>query len=424
MPQPAMHMRCCWPSNAWAALFVWQTRLAALSWQACKQLAMCTSTASTAAGNTRRAAAAAAAAAAARRVAAEWTFGCNEQFRHWGAAAAASSPLHAVLLCAELQLVVRAVFLFLQHGRWAQPQAGAGLSGSSSGSRWEQARQVAAEQCFRHVSLLVLHITNSAKQELVVVAAADQTDSAAASSQLAAAAAQQQHEASAAVEAGAAGTVTHVLSIASVQVCVQELCCLAAALSGCVDCSALQVLLLLLQLLQQLLGGAHSRSAVSAGSASASAVEGLLPRPPLPAGPDVATMQAVAHSASSAAEQAVPTTQQQEAVQSVAVGDAAGARFAHGAAALSKDDDLQADSAGAEAPPVLPGWQDQCMFAGVPCGQLLSWVGRQLQLLPRQMQQLLVPAAGHMAEQQLAGLLGRSLTEEEVEEVENVARIA
>jgi hypothetical protein len=41
-------------------------------------------------------------------------------------------------------------------------------------------------------------------------------------------------------------------------------------------------------------------------------------------------------------------------------------------------------------------------------GQLLGWVGQQLQLLPQQLQQLLVPAVVHMAEQQLHGLLGRS----------------
>uniref|UniRef100_A0A383VC20 Uncharacterized protein n=1 Tax=Tetradesmus obliquus TaxID=3088 RepID=A0A383VC20_TETOB len=97
------------------------------------------------------------------------------------------------------------------------------------------------------------------------------------------AAAQQSSEGGAGIESAAAGsTATNAeLSHELLQVCVQELCRLAAALSECVDCSSLRVLLL--QLPQQLLTGTGSKLADATGSASACAVADLPPPPPLPA---------------------------------------------------------------------------------------------------------------------------------------------
>jgi hypothetical protein len=345
-----------------------------------------------------------------------------------------SSRLSAALWCAELQLAVRAVLLFLQHGKWAQPTASAALNSSSSR---HQARQLAAEQCFRHLSLLVLHTANQARQN--VPKAAQQHSSSSKSNNIRSvtvsagvAATQQSSEAAAAAAATAAGvgaqpstavgSTSSQVSFELQQVCVQELCRLAAALTGCVECSSLQVVLL--QLLQQLLASAGSASAApaaaaaAAGSASAH-IDARAPPPPPP--PPLTVTAAVAAAecgeagAEAAAVNAGATVLQQgdaavKELQSSRQGHAVADDAAVNSAAVARTDERDKQS----------GWRSITVQGSGTYGGLLGWVGRQLQLLPGQMQQLLAPAVVHMAEQQLAGRLGRSLMDKEVEELESV----
>jgi hypothetical protein len=321
----------------------------------------------------------------------------------------------AALWCAELQLVVRAAFLFLQHGNWAQPQAAARSNSSrgSGASGVEQARQLAAEQCFRHVSLLVLHVASQAKQGLAS-AAAVQPGSASCGADTKQAATQPDN-----------GAADDQASLQLVQVCVQELCRLAAALSGCVECSSLQVLLL--QLLQQLIagtGGSRSAAADVAGARStADAARSCVPRPP----PPVPAAVAVPATADGADQSAAQTVQQEAAANNImsAPGVAEDQEpTAHAAAVQFKVDGAGAADAGSGTQTLPSGWQDTYACTAVTYGRLLAWVGQQLQLLPQQMQQLLVPAVVHMAEQQLAGLLGRSLEEKEAEDLERMVWVA
>jgi hypothetical protein len=328
-----------------------------------------------------------------------------------------AGQVSAGLWCCELQLVVRAVFLFLQHGRWAQPQAVAEVNSNSSsssggGSGIEQARQLAAEQCFRHMSLLVLHIASQARGGLASAAAAHSSSSSSSSSAgITQAAATAQKGTGVGPVIGSADS-----SVELVQVCVQELCRLAAALLGCVDCSSLQVLLL--QLLQQLIAGAANSEAAGAGGVVGGADAARPPMPPPPPAPTATEVPAAAATADDRASQTL--LQQHPASILTAPGDADDHLQAHDAAVQSRVEGAAAADARPVTPTLPSGWKDEYAYAGVTYGQLLGWVGQQLQLLPQQMQQLLVPAVVHMAEQQLHGLLGRSLTDKEVEGLEDV----
>jgi hypothetical protein len=335
----------------------------------------------------------------------------------------------AMLWCAELQLVVRAAFLFLQHGKWAQPQAAARFnsnssSGSGSGtSGLEQARQVAAEQCFRHVSLLVLYIASQAREGLASAAAAQSgSDSCGAGTREGAA--QALENTGAGPNSGLNGAADEQASFELVQVCVQELCRLAAALSGCVECSFLQVLLL--QLLQQLLAGTvNSKSAAAAGAGEVTAGAGAaaLSVPPPP--PPVPAAVAMPAAAATADQEAGQTVQQRGAAsKSVTAVEIAEGTKVLGSVVLDNTEGAEAADGATGAQPKSSGWHSAFACAGVTYGQLLGWVGQQLQLLPEQLQQLLVPAVVHMAEQQLVGLLGRSLIEEESEDLERMLWIA
>jgi hypothetical protein len=319
----------------------------------------------------------------------------------------------AALWCAELQLLVRAVFLFLQHGKWAQPQAAAGCSSSPSGV--EQARQLAAEQCFRHVSLLALHVASQAKQGLAN-AAAVRPGSGSCGADTTQAATQPDN-----------GAADDQASLQLVQVCVQELCRLAAALASCVECSSLQVLLL--QLLQQLIAGTGCSKSAAAGVAGVTGVaDAAAPSvPPPPPSPPLPAAVAVPATADRADQSAAQTMQQEDAAKNImsAPGDAEDQEpTAHIAAVQSKVYGAVVADAGSDSQTSPSGWQDQYARTGVTYGQLLGWVGQQLQLLPQQMQQLLMPAVVHMAEQQLMILLNRSLEEKEAEDLERMVWVA
>jgi hypothetical protein len=294
----------------------------------------------------------------------------QQQQQQWGAGAVGD------VWTSVVQVTCKAVVLFLLHGKW--PSTAAAQQGSTGGGPPAAAaaaaaavlaaggmgdvgaaKQLAAEQCFRHVSLLLVHIMGSTdstqqqqqQQEQQQQGAEQGSDAGGVSGADAAAAA-----------AAGAGVQLRLL-----QACVSELCGLIVAVSGQFDCSVLQAVLL--QLLTQLCG--------------------LIGRGTLPAGADTAAAAGAGGDAAEGAEAAV-------------AGDSTAA-------------------AGNEQAAVGVGkaWEGVLLPDGVTsCGVLLGWVGGQVLRLPQQLQQLVGPGVVHVVEQQLAGVLKRQLTDAELEAVE------
>jgi hypothetical protein len=127
---------------------------------------------------------------------------------------------------ADMQLACKAAVLFLVHGKWPQQQqqdvTAAAPVPQAAGSE-AQARQLAAEQCFRHVSGLAVHVM----QQVLPRLASSSGGKAAAPSSAAA-------------------------ELQLLQSCTQEVCGLVKALSPQYDCGALSAVLL--QLLLRLAG--------------------------------------------------------------------------------------------------------------------------------------------------------------------------
>jgi hypothetical protein len=227
-----------------------------------------------------------------------------------------------------VQVACKSVMLFLLHGKWpsAAAQAAGGSAAAASVAEGAgdvgTAKQLAAEQCFRHLSVLLLHVMGVADRGAAAAAVA---------------AAQQQ--------------------LLLLQGCVKELCALIAAVSAAkFDCSVLQAVLL--QLLTQLCG------LIGQGT--------IAQQPPV-----------AQHELSAVGETELP---------------------ANAAAAVG-----------------LNSWECVMLPDGVAnIGDLLRWVGQQLQRVPGQMKQLVGPGVVHVVEQQLATILKRQMTAEEVDAVEGV----
>jgi len=117
------------------------------------------------------------------------------------AAASAAAPKPAIAASATMQLACRAAFVFLSHARWAVDAAPSSL-------------QLAAEQCFRHINALAMHLIEPHAAPAAAAA------SAAAAEQLQRA----RHE--------------------TARMCLRECCQLAAALHARCDTSPMRALLL------------------------------------------------------------------------------------------------------------------------------------------------------------------------------------
>lgn len=321
---------------------------------------------------------------------------------------AAPSAVSLECWSATVQVVCRAVKLFLLHGTWpsspAQQPAGAGDAASATAraaaeaaaaaaavggvGRLRDAKQLAAEQCFRHVSSLLMAVMGalaSTSCEVLQptwtagtgVAEGSSTSTNQHMGHAHAAAGDQRNPAETAAAAASA-------ELRLMQLCVKELCGLVAALCAQYDCSGVQaVLLQLLMQLSSLIG--HGRVVSSTAATSES-------------------------DASSKA----PTADPQHPAAAAAAGGL------HAAAAASA-------SAGAEValqvPPAAtrPAWQCVVLPDGATGSKvLLEWVAAQLQQLPPQLQQLLGPGVVHVAEQHLTQVLGRALEPVELDELEGI----
>jgi hypothetical protein len=342
-----------------------------------------------------------------------------------------SSSFQGAVWVAEVQLLCRAVVVLLTHSRWLQPTCVAGprtgkeasgttssksITSSSNVTEVEVAQQAAAEQCFRHISMLVMQLLG------------------------------EQRTAAAAAAAPLRGSGNHLSAITTttaisstsrdrsgspdftesdnrlecrvdlLRVCVQQICGMVSVLEATVDCQALQVLLL--QLLTQLCHfrrlaaalTAHARGAADASSSSSSCggvymeqnparCTGRLPAvAPATIGGGGAAVTAAANGASATAT------------------DAAGVETATD---IIEDID---GSTGAELQGSLHlhtvTWQQCVVCAGLSVEEMLQWLRQQLRLLPPAMRQLLSQAIVALCEAQLTAALGRGMTDAELDEVE------
>jgi len=324
-----------------------------------------------------------------------------------------TAPSAVSLECwsATVQVVCRAVKLFHLHGTCpsspAQQPAGPGNAASVTAGaaaeaaaaaaavggvgRLSDAKQLAAEQCFRHISLLLVTVMGALPSTNCEVLQPEWTAGTGVAGVSSTSTNQHMGHAHAAAVAGAgdqrnpaetaAAAATAELRL--MQLCVKELCGLVAALSAQYDCSGVQAVLL--QLLMQLC------SLVGQGQAVA--------------------VHSTAATWDSRVSSKAPTADPQ-----------------HPAAAAAADGGLHAaDAAGADVavqvPPAgtRPAWEWVLLPDGTTGSRvLLEWVAAQLQQLPPQLQQLLGPGVVHVTEQHLSLVLGRALESGELDELERI----
>jgi hypothetical protein len=188
-------------------------------------------------------------------------------------------PDAAEVWSAAVQVSCKAVALFLLHGKWpstaqhgSDPAAAAAAGGVGDAAA---AKQLAAEQCFRHLSVLLAHVSRPAG--LSQGSQGGRAGCTAAGGGTA--------------DSTADHTASAVRQQRLLQACIKELCGLIGSVSPQYDCTALQAVLL--QLLTQLCSLMGAETAVTAetaavAAAAATVAEGTAEAAAVPATPSEA----------------------------------------------------------------------------------------------------------------------------------------